>query len=66
MLIPLSLRREMNRISQRNSEGPGLIPLLLFLPIAATMMFMRSLWPNVFVLAVALLLALPYRKSPSL
>jgi len=36
---------------------PGLIPLLLFIPLAVSQMLIRSLWPNVVVLAAALLLA---------
>src|SRR5206468_12493698 len=56
-LFPFPLQRGMARVSERNGEGPGLIPLLLFIPLAAAQMLIRSLWPNVIVLAVALLVA---------
>ena len=57
LLIPFALRREMHRITRRKSEGPGVFPLVLFLPLAATMMFTPSLWPNAIGLGLAFCLA---------
>jgi hypothetical protein len=58
-LLPAPLRSELDRLSDRKPDmpTPGLIPLILFIPLAGALLMMHSLWPNVIVLAGVVLLA---------